>query len=100
VNIDRAMRFKSDHHLADFLPEPKDKHQVRSQGGHPLHHIRRIDVFGLDTGDRVLVAPEIDIGMMGLAAVAAGRSRRLGKHTSQFMAAVMNGLQTWNAELC
>jgi hypothetical protein len=99
VDINRTVLLQSDNLLADLLPESDDDQKIRFKGGKPLNHPRRIDIFGFDTGDIVPGAPEVNIGMMGLASVAASRSCRLCKHTRQFMTAVINGLQARNAEL-
>jgi hypothetical protein len=65
-----------------------------------FYHVRRVDIFGFDTGNIVTGTPEVNIRMMGLAAMAACGSCRLRKHTDQFMATVINGVQTREAELC
>ena len=94
------MFLKGDHVLADLLPERDDDHQVRLAGGDLFCHVRLVDVWRFDAGDVVFLAPEGDIGGRWLAAMPAGRSRGLGEHADQFVAAVMYGFQARDAKLC
>jgi hypothetical protein len=100
MDINRTVLLQGNHLLADLLAERNNHQKICFKGGDLLYHVRRIDIFGFDTGNVVPGTPEINICMMGLTAMAACRSCGLCKHTDQFMATVMNGFQTRDAELC